>query len=148
MQLCWAVPAHTADNTEGCNTQCCKVKLQACCSFRNTCTLVMHRMPHMLWHCYLAGSVSPDLRAGGLSVNLSIGWILKLLQNVGIVCFGCNLLCFSYSSAHRLQLPVGFRGFNTNVATDAMTGHFQHNIPITFKRSAFAVAVVVCETKL
>lgn len=109
----------------------------------------MHRMPHMLWHCDLAGSVSPDLRACGLSVNLSIGWILKLLQNVGIVCFGCNLLRLSYSPAHSLQLPMRFRVFITNVATDAITGHSQHNIPITLERSAFTVAADrLCETKL
>ena len=111
--------------------------------------MTMQKKLHALRHCYLAGSVSPDLRPCGLSVNLSIGWILKLLQNVGIVCFGCNLLRLSYSPAHRLQLPMGFRGFITNVATDVMTGHFQHNTPITLGRSVFAVAAdVLCETKL
>lgn len=51
----------------------------------------------------LSSSVTPDLRAGCLAVNVCICRILKLLQDVGVVCLGSNLLGFAYSPSHGLH---------------------------------------------
>ena len=51
----------------------------------------------------LSGCVSPDLWSSGHSVNISVGRVLKLLQNVGVVCLGSYLLSLVDSSSHGLQ---------------------------------------------
>ena len=51
----------------------------------------------------LSSSVAPDLWACCLAVNVCVCRILKLLQNVCIVCLGSNLLGFAYSPSHGLH---------------------------------------------
>ncbi len=51
----------------------------------------------------LASRVRPDLWSCCHPVDVRIGWVLKLLQDVGVLCLCSNLLCFRHSTLHGLQ---------------------------------------------
>ena len=74
---------------------------------------------------YLACSVTPDLWSCGLAMNGSIGLVLKLLQNIGVVCLRGNLLCFVDCSSHGLRVPQchGQKGVMTHPGNGIRT-HF------------------------
>ena len=57
---------------------------------------------------YIRGHLPGQLNRSDLwpschPMNVSIGWILKLLQDVGVLCLGSNLLCLCHSTLHSLQ---------------------------------------------
>lgn len=54
----------------------------------------------------LASRVLPNLWSCCRSVNVSIGWVFKLLQDVRILGLGSNLLCLCYCTLHSLQVNL------------------------------------------